>query len=322
MKTFNWGIIGLGKIAHHFVKDLFHVENAKLYAVASRTQAKADEFSKQYKATKAYGSYDDLLKDQNIDIVYIATPHVFHKENSIAVLRSGKAVLCEKPFAMNHSEVKDMIKVAKAENQLLMEALWTNFMPTIGKLTDIINENTYGNITNLKANFCFNANYDPKGRLFNPNLGGGALLDIGIYPVYLALKCLGKPDKITAKTKMADTGVDMSTDLKFEYKNGVIADLYFSLDEERVGDALINFQEAEVIIHSRFHESDKLTIKQGTKEDVIDFDYKAKGYHFEIMHIQDCLSKGLKESPLMPYEFSLLLIKTLDEIRGKIGLEY
>lgn len=322
MTQTNWGIIGLGKIAHHFVNDLLTVESANLYAVASRSQTKADEFSEQYQATKAYGSYEELLADQNIDIVYIATPHVFHKENSIAVLKSGKAVLCEKPFAMNLEEVQSMIDVAKAEDQFLMEALWTNYMPTIQKLTDILDKKTYGDIINLKADFCFQPNYDPKSRLFNPELGGGALLDIGIYPVYLALKLLGKPDNIIAHSKKAETGVDLSTDMTFEYPNGVKADLYCSFNENTPGEATIKFDQAEIKLHSRFHETDKLSIIQDKNKELIDYDYKAKGYHFEIMHAQECLNKGLKESPLMPFEFSILLIETLDEIRTKIGLEY
>lgn len=322
MTQTNWGIIGLGKIAHNFVSDLLTVEGANLYAVASRSQSKADEFSKQYKATKAYGSYEDLMADQHIDIVYIATPHVFHKENSIAVLKSGKAVLCEKPFAMNLEELQSMIDVAKAEDQFLMEALWTNYMPTIQKLTEIIGKKTYGEITNLKADFCFQPDYDPKSRLFNPKLGGGALLDIGIYPVYLALKLLGKPDNIIAQSKKAETDVDLLTDITFEYRNGVKADLYCSFNENTASEAFIIFEEAEVKLHSRFHETDKLSIMKDESEEFIDYDYKAKGYHFEIMHAQECLNKGLKESPLMPFEFSVLLIETLDEIRNQIGLEY
>jgi predicted dehydrogenase len=223
---------------------------------------------------------------------------------------------------MNQTEVKAMIEVAKAENQLIMEALWTNFMPTIEKLSSITQNKTYGNIKGLKADFCFKANFDPKGRLFNPKLGGGALLDIGIYPVYLALKFLGKPYHIQAKSILAETGVDLSTELTFEYDSGIRADLFCSFDETTPGEAFISFQNAEIKLHSRFHESDKLTIKQDSSEEVIDFKYQAKGYHFEIMHIQDCLSKGLKESPLMPFEFSVLLIKTLDKIREQVGLEY
>jgi len=322
MTKTNWGIIGLGNIAHHFTRDLLTVENANLYAVASRSQAKADAFLKQYNADIAYGCYDDLLANQNVDIIYIATPHVYHKTNSIASLKSKKAVLCEKPFAMNANEVKEMIEVAQAENQFLMEALWTNFMPTIAKLSEVCDKKTYGDITNLKAEFCFKPEYNPKSRLFNPKLGGRALLDIGIYPVYLALKLLGKPDNILAHAEMTQTGVDLQTQITFEYKNGIIAELYCSFNENTPSEATIKFKDAEVKLHSRFHETDRLSIIQASNKELVDYNYKAKGYHFEIMHAQDCLNKGLKESPLMPFKFSKLLIATLDEIRQLIGLEY
>jgi predicted dehydrogenase len=322
MTKTNWGIIGLGNIAHHFANDLLTVENANLYAVASRSQNKADEFLKKYQAEVAYGSYDDLLADDHIDIVYIATPHVFHEENSIAVLKSGKAVLCEKPFAMNADEVREMIKIAQTENQFLMEALWTNFMPTINKLIELRDQKRYGDITNLKAEFCFKPEYNPESRLFNPELGGGALLDIGIYPVYLALKLLGKPDKISAHSTKADTGVDLSTEIKFEYQNGVTANLYCNFNENTASEAFVKFDKAEIKLHSRFHDTDKLSILQNSSEELIDYNYQAKGYHFEIIHAQECLQQGLKESPLMSFEFSKLLIETLDEIRKQIGLKY
>lgn len=322
MKSYRWGILGLGKIAHQFVKDLQTVENAELYAVGSRTQDKATKFAKKYQASKAYGSYDKLIQDDNIDVIYVATPHVFHKTNSIAVLKSGKAVLCEKAFGMNLSEVQDMIDTAQENKVFLMEALWTNFMPTIKSLKTFQKENTYGKIKSIKAEFCFKAPFDPQKRLFNPDLGGGALLDIGIYPVYLALKLLGLPKNISAESKLASTGVDLETQIVFEYDNDVKADLFCSFDQTKENYAFIEFENAEIKLGPRFHETDKLTI---TKEDTItkkDFNYKAKGYHFEIAHVQDCLEKGLIESPLMPFEFSKDLIETLDKIRSIIGLKY
>ena len=322
MTTTRWGILGLGKIAHQFAKDLQTVKGAKLYAVGSRTQAKADEFVEQYHAEKAYASYEELLDDKSVDIVYIATPNVFHCENTLACLHAGKAVLCEKPFAMNQSEVQKMIDLAKSKNIFLMEALWSNFMPTIETLKQYKTENTYGNIKHLQAEFCFEAPFDPEKRLFNPKLGGGALLDIGIYPVYLALKLLGKPRHISAKSKMSTTGVDLETQIIFDYDAGVKAELFCSFDKTTPSEALISFENAEIKLHSRFHDTDKMSITTKGKKTLKDFKYQAKGYHFEIAHVQECLAKGLSESPSMSFAFSLELIETLDEIRSKIGLEY
>ncbi len=322
MKTYKWGVLGLGKIAHKFVQDLQTVENAELYAVGSRTQNKADEFAKEYKATKAYGSYEELIQDSDIDVVYIATPHMFHKTYTVAVLKSGKAVLCEKAFAMNQNEVEEMIRTAQNSQVFLMEALWTNFMPTIKTLKGFQEKNTYGNIKNIQAEFCFQAPFDAEKRLFNPKLGGGALLDIGIYPVYLALKLLGKPNHISAESKLSSTGVDLETKMIFEYNNNIKADLFCSFDQTRENFAFIEFQKAKIKLGPRFHETDKLSIITSDNKIDKDFNYQAKGYHFEIAHVQDCLEQGLTESPLMPFEFSLELIKTLDEIRAIVGLEY
>ena len=317
-----WGILGLGKIAHQFAQDLQTVEGAKLYAVGSRTQSKADEFAHQYQAEKAYASYEDLLKDKSVDVVYIATPNVFHCENTLACLNAGKAVLCEKPFAMNQEEVQKMINLAKSKNLFLMEALWTNFMPTIETLMRYKTENTYGHIKHLQAEFCFEAPFDPEKRTFNLKLGGGALLDIGIYPVYLALKLLGQPKHISAESKISTTGVDLETQIIFEYEDGVKADLFCSFEKTTPSEGFIAFDNAEVKLHSRFHETDKMSITTNGKTTLKDFDYQAKGYHFEIAHVQECLQKNLSESPLLPLGFSLELIKILDEIRKKIKLSY
>ena len=322
MKTYHWGILGLGKIAHQFAKDLQTVPNAKLYAVGSRTQNKADEFAQKYQAPKAYGSYDTLIQDENVDVIYVATPHVFHKANTIAVLKSGKAVLCEKAFGMNLSEVEEMIEVAQENNVFLMEALWTNFMPTIKTLKKYQKNNTFGKIKSLQAEFCFKAPFDPDKRLFNPELGGGALLDIGIYPVYLALKLLGHTNHIKAKSKMSSTGVDLETQIYFKYDNNVEADLFCSFDQTRDNYAFIKFEKANIKLGPRFHETDKLIINKPDKTTAKDFNYQAKGYHFEIAHVQECLEKGLTESPEMSFEFSKDLISHLDKIRHIIGLKY
>src|SRR5690606_10391335 len=179
-KTIRWGIIGLGKIAHKFATDLATVPNAQLYAVASRTQEKAEEFAQKHNAVKAYDSYEALANDSMLDAVYIATPHVYHKENTIMCLKNGIAVLCEKPFAMNLQEVEDMIATAQASNTLLMEALWTAFLPHYQYVQQLLREKVYGEIITLKADFGFKPKYDPSSRVIAKNLGGGSLLDIGL----------------------------------------------------------------------------------------------------------------------------------------------
>jgi len=184
MKTIRWGILGLGKIANSFATDMQKVEGSEVYAVASRTQEKADEFGAKYEAQVCYNSYEQLAADPNVDAVYIATPHVRHYEDTLLCLSHGKAVLCEKPFAMNSRQVDEMIATAIKHKVLLMEALWTRFMPHFKFVKEELASGKYGAVKTLTADFCFDAAFNPDGRLYNKELGGGSLLDIGIYPAF------------------------------------------------------------------------------------------------------------------------------------------
>lgn len=321
-KMYKWGIIGLGKIAHKFASDLLDVEGAELYAVASRTQTKADDFASRFKAEKAYSTYEDLVRDPVVDIVYIATPHVFHAENTLMCLQHKKAVLCEKPIAMNATQFQPIMEAAKTHSQFLMEGLWTNFMPHLKKVQELNLHKTYGNCVSIEADFSFKAEFDTEKRLFNKDLGGGALLDIGIYPVYLALKLLGLPQHIDATCEFSSTGVDVSNKIHFDYASGATAKLSSSFARTSPSKAKVYFENAIVEFGSRFHDTDQLDIKTDSGVDHIDFNYPSHGYQFEIEHVQDCLAKGLTQSTEMPLQASLELISTLDKIRKKLGLIY
>ncbi|MEH6406557.1 MAG: Gfo/Idh/MocA family oxidoreductase [Leeuwenhoekiella sp.] len=322
MKTINWGIIGLGKIANSFATDLITVEGSTLYGVASRSQEKANEFGDKYGAVKKYDSYEALASDPNIDVIYIATPHVKHYTDTIMCLSHRKAVLCEKPFAMNAGEVEEMISLAQKNNCLLMEALWTRMMPHFNFVLEELNSGKYGAVKTVTADFCFDAPFDPKGRLFDKNLGGGSLLDVGIYPAFCALAILGKPDSITAKAKMGKTGVDEETEATFTYKNGAKAHITSSIVRKTPSIATIVCDKGLIILESRFHETDKVTVILDGIKVLHDFKYSAKGYNFEAAHVAELLREGQTESPMMSYDFSRLLIETLDDIREKIDLYY
>lgn len=317
-----WGIIGLGKIAHKFAQDLLTVDDAELYAVASRTQDKADAFAEQYKAEMAYASYEALAKDQKVDAVYIATPHVFHKENSLLCLNKGIAVLCEKPFAMNSNDVTEMIACAQANNVLLMEALWTYFLPHYQFALDLVQSKKYGEVLKLEADFGFNPEYDETNRVINKNLGGGSLLDIGIYPIFAALTLLGTPDKINAKATFFENGVDSSCDMVFTYPNNVNAYLKSTLLEQTPTEAIIACERAVIRINSRFHGPSNVSIISNDDLETLNFGYKTNGYSYEIKHFNSLLRQGKTESDIMTFEFSNRLIKTLDQVRNIIGLEY
>lgn len=320
-KKIRWGILGLGNIANKFATDLATVENAELVAVASRNQQKADEFAIQHNSKKAYSSYAVLAKDAEVDAVYIATPHSFHKEHSILCLQNKKAVLCEKPFAMNLEEVTEMITVAKENNVLLMEALWTFFLPHFSYVLDIVKSEKFGKLKKLESDFGFFIDFDETSRLFKKEVGGGSLLDIGIYPIFLALAALGKPDAIDANATFFENGADSSCDMTFHYENAK-ATLRSTLLEETKTEAIFTFNYAIVKINRQFHQPTAVIIVQNNKEEIINFDCKTIGYNFEIEHFNQLLRENKKESPVMTFDFSKNIINTLDKVRKIIGLEY
>lgn len=322
-KTINWGIIGLGNIANKFATDLLTVKGANLYGVASRNQDKADAFGAKYKAIKTYNSYDALAKDPNIDAVYIATPHALHKENTLLCLEHGIAVLCEKPFAMNSDEVQSMIAKAKEKNVLLMEALWTYFIPNYQYVLKALKDKTFGDIIKLEADFGFYRAFDDSKRLFNKSLGGGSLLDIGIYPIFAALSNLGMPKHIEAQATYFDNGADSSCDMIFEYDNNVKAILKSTLIEDTATEAIFYCETGQIKINRQFHTPSSVTLlpNDGTPE-TIDFDCKTIGYNYEVIHFNELLRQGKTESDIMSFECSEQLIKTLDDVRQLINLEY
>ena len=320
-KVIKWGIIGLGKIASKFATDLAAVENVELVAVASRSQENADEFAKKFNSKKAYNSYVDLAKDAEVDAVYIATPHSFHKEHAILCLQNKKAVLCEKPFAMNLQEVTEMVAVAKENNVLLMEALWTYFLPHYTYVLDLEKSKKFGNLKSLDADFGFYNEYDTERRLFKKEVGGGSLLDIGIYPVFAALSTLGNPENIDANATFFENGADATCNIVFNYKNAK-ATLKSTLLNETPTEAIFTFEKAVVKINTRFNAPATVTVLENGAEETIGFNCKTIGYNFETEHFNALLREGKTESDLMSFEFSKNLIKTLDKVRSIIGLTY
>ncbi len=322
MKTIKWGILGLGKIAGKFATGLKDVEGAELYAVASRSKSKAEAFAKEYNAIKLFSSYEAMLKDEALEVVYIATPHVFHHQQTLLCLDHKKAVLCEKPFAINKEQVEEMIAKAKKENVFLMEAMWTQFLPHFEFVLDLIESEKYGKIKNLKADFGFPAPVDLDKRLYNKDLGGGSLLDIGIYPIFMAMSALGTPEKIQASAKFSETGIDTECDMIFEYKNGVEAELGSSIVKQTPTAAIIQFEKATITLITRFHEPTSVKIQTPESEETKEFKVDSNGYNFEAEHVQKMLLEGKTESTEMTFAKSLQLIELLDKVRDQIGLEY
>lgn len=322
-KKINWGIMGLGKIARTFARDLQLTENAILHGVASRSAEKAKAFADEFGALKSYGSYESLVADSDIDIVYVATPHPMHFRNTMMCLKHGKAVLCEKPMGMNAAEEKAMIAEARARKLFLMEGVWTRFIPATVKLLELIEKGTIGDILHIRADFGFSGNPDPAARLFNKKLGGGSLLDIGLYPVYLSLLLLGAPNRIKATAHMSATGVDSTCVMLFDYPDGAMAVLESTFEVDTPTEAFIFGSKGTLKLHGAFHHARKISLyREGKLQEIFDMEYKGNGYIHEIKEVHRCLLNGETESPKLPLDISLSLVSTLDRVRGEIGLVY
>lgn len=321
IKTYNWAILGCGNIAKKFATELKLLPNAILYATASRRLDNAQNLANELGFEKAYGSYLEMVEDPNVDVVYIATPHNFHSEHSILCLNHKKAVLCEKAFAINTNEVQQMIKASKDNNTFLMEAFWVIFRPKLKKVQEIIDKENLGKLKFVKSDFMFNAEFNPDGRLYNIDLGGGSLLDIGIYSIFTALVFLGVPDDIMAMPHFSSTGSEESISMLFGYKNGATAVLTSSLDASFKNESELCFQNG-IIKYDRFSK-EKITLIKDGKTQEIDFEPGPnKGYQFEAIHVMECLDNNLIESPVLTNKLSLDLMNILDRVRKKAGIVF
>lgn len=317
-----WGIVGAGNIAHSFSKDLTLVEGGTLVSVASRSLEKAQAFANEYGAPNAYGSYEELFQSNTVDVLYIATPHTSHAELSIAAMKYGINVLCEKPIGVNMGQVKEMFQVARTQNVFLMEALWSRFNPTIKKVKELIDNGTIGDIGYLHADFAFYAlDRDENGRLLNPSLAGGSLLDIGIYPIFLSYLLLGMPKDIKASAHFYKTGVEMQVSMIFDYDSSQ-ALLYSGLNSNSEMKAQIAGSKGSIFIHPRWHETTGYTLEIDGDASVNEVGKLGKGYTHEIEEVHSCLQAGKKESSLWSHQNSLDLIEIMDIVRNKTGIVF
>lgn len=319
-----WGILACGKIAEKFADDLVaHVPDGVVYAAASRDLMKAQIFGQKYGATKIFNSYQALVDCPEVDVIYIASPHALHYEHTLLCLEAGKAVLCEKAFAINTSMVREMIAKSKEKNLFLMEAIWTRFHPAIAQTLEIIQSGQIGNIVHIAADFGFKAVYEEESRLFNPSLTGGALYDIGIYPLFISKLILGNPKEIKAVATFAPTGVDSNTSLSLSYENGATASLFSTLNAQTDTTCTIYGSKGKIFLYGRFHETKGLTLEiEGQEAQVFETERLGHGYSYEAQEVQNCLKSGKIESDKLPLQFSLELMELLCEIRQQIGLVY
>jgi predicted dehydrogenase len=323
-KTINWALAGTGGITNSFVRGLAITKGANLLAVASRSKENAEKFASKYGAQLAYGSFDAMLDNRDIDVVYLGVPHTAHKELALKAFQAGKAVLCEKPVAVNAEELAQMIASARKYNVFFMEAMWSRFVPPVRKAREWLQDGLIGEARLVQGNFGFKANVPPENRLRNINLGGGSLLDAGVYPVSFASMVFGgtKPRKISSVLSLGETGVDEDVAALIDWGSRKTAFVSAAISLSTENDFWIYGTEGTVRLPSFvFCRSADLTLPGKTSYHW-EGDFRGNGYNYEAKAVMDCLREGRKECDIMPLDESLVIAEIMDEIRRQGGLKY
>ncbi len=318
-----WGILGCGSIAHEFAEGLNQIPNAELEAVASKS-GKAEPFGRKFNVTNCYNNYKELVNDSNVDIIYVATTHNFHYENTLLCLNHGKPVLSEKPFTINASQAEQLINTARKEKIFLMEGMWTRFIPCVVRLREMIHhERILGEIRHFKGDFCVKMPYGNEHRAFNPKLAGGALLDLGVYPISFSSMIFKElPQKIMSSAILGETGVDIFSSYFFEYKNGATSMMTSSTKLIMPHDAFIVGTEGYMHIPA-FTRPKKMFLnlnKQSKK--TLEIPYESTGFQFEAIEAGNCLKTERTESEIIPLDETLEIMKTMDTIRSQWEFKY
>jgi len=322
--SIRWGILGTGKIARLVASDLQLLPDAELTAVGSRSQARADAFGDDVDVPQRYNSYEALVTEADIDVVHVATPHAFHVEHATMALEAGAAVLCEKPLALNAQEADRLIATARDEKQFLMEAMWTRFLPVMADVRRLVHEKrTLGDVHLLRADIGVVQPFDPTHRLFDPALGGGALLDLGVYPMAFAFDLFGAPDTVTSSAMIGETGVDEQCAAIFRYEDGPQAVWHASLRADAGRTCVLAGPEGRLRGQRSWWKGAPFTLTRPNGETTTwARPFEGHGYQFEAAHVMRCLREGRLESPVMPLDESRTLLQTADALRTEWGVTY
>ncbi|MCL9661130.1 Gfo/Idh/MocA family oxidoreductase [Paenibacillus hunanensis] len=322
-RKLNWGVVGTGGISNKFIADLPFTSNGVAYAASSRSMESAEAFVQKYNMTRAYDDYDKMLEDPELDAVYVGTPHPLHKENVLKALHAGKHVLCEKPFTINAGELEEMITLAREKKLFLMEGMWTRFLPPLRKVREWIRDGRIGEVLLTKAEFGFRMPWEPEHRLLNPELGGGALLDTGIYPVSFASMIFGaQPEKILSTAHMGETGVDEQFSIILGYSGGRTATLNGSIRILLPNEAYIHGTEGYIHIPQFLFSREASLYVEGEEVETFTDDRECEGYAFEAEEAGRLILEGKLESDVMPLDESLAIMRILDEVRAQWGFKY
>jgi predicted dehydrogenase len=318
-----WGILGTGNIATSFATGVATMRDAQLAAVGSRSQATADAYGDRFNIERRYASYAELAHDPDLDVIYIATPHSLHLENMLLCFEAGKPVLCEKPFTINASQASQAIERARQRKLFVMEATWMRFTPMMVEIRKLLAEEVIGDVRMVNADFGIRVDFDPKFRLFDPELGGGGLLDVGIYPLSLAQMILGTPAQITGLAELGQTGIDEQSACVLGYAGGELAVLHSAIRTETPQEATIMGTEGWIRIHSPWWMPQVMSIhKPGATPQIVEIPFEADGYTYEAAEVHRCLREGKLESELMPLAETVAIQETMDTLRGQWGLRY
>ena len=324
MKKIRLGILGAGRIVTRVMADMHRLEHVEITAIAARDLSRAQEAAERYHIPHAYGSYLELAQSPEVDLVYIATPHPFHAEQAILMMRHGKHVICEKPMAISHHEVQQMAECAKENGVFLMEAMWTRFLPCVQELARLIREGVIGEVRNIFGEFSwFCGQIDPSDRLFDPALAGGALLDLGVYPLMLSMQLLGtEPHTVQSLCRKTDTGVDLHTSVQMQYSGGAVAQFFCGMDARGDDSMQIFGTKGYIVMPACWHPKSFMLCLKGQPDQLLTFDQGEEAYHYEFDHAAQCILHGLMESPVMPLAESLSASRICTEIRHEHGIFY
>lgn len=319
---YRWGIAATGGVAVRFAESMRTTGQGAIVAVGSRSSDRARAFADRFDVPHAHGSYDDLFADPDVDIVYVGTPHGRHADDVLRALEHGKHVLCEKPFALNAEEVREVARVATERDRFVMEAMWTRFLPSYVAMTDAIAAGRIGEPLMVEADFGWRGPVDPTNRHFDRELGGGALLELGVYPVHLALLVLGRPEAVAAEGHIGTTGVDESVAAVLRHSGDRLAIVKAALRIPMSCTARIAGSEGWIELPAFMHCPQSFTVRSPQGEEVVEAGWTGDGFRFQVDEVHRCLDEGLRESPRMPLSDTLAITEVMDAVRAQIGLRY
>jgi predicted dehydrogenase len=321
MSIVRWGVVGPGRIASKVVRDFPHVPGAEVVAVASRSAERATRFAAEHGIARVHDSYRAIVEDDGVDVLYIATPHPQHRAVTLAALRAGKAVLVEKAFTVTPSATREIADLAKESGVFAMEAMWTRFMPVVARVRELVAAGAIGEVRAVQADLGVSAPVDPADRFYNLAIGGGALFDVGVYPISFAQMMLGTPESVTVHGTLAPSGVDVEEAVQLGYADGRTASLFASLRCPTPGQARVFGTGGWIDVLPRFHHPATLVLHRGGQEpEAITLPHTGGGYTHELREVTDCVAAGRPESAVMPLADTVTVQDVMGQVADQLGM--